>query len=166
MNQFADIILPLAVSQPYTYRLPQELAGRVVVGSRVVVPLGRRKYYTGIVFRLHATLPATVDASALKDVAELVDEQPLLLPAQLQFWEWMAQYYMCTLGEVMKAALPSGLKLESESAVRKHPDFSDFDALTERESRVLDALSAEKGESLASLQRELNIDNCAPFAGA
>ena len=163
MNQFADIILPLAVSQPYTYRLPQELAGRVVVGSRVVVPLGRRKYYTGIVFRLRATLPATVDASALKDVAELVDDHPLLLPAQLQFWEWMAQYYMCTLGEVMKAALPSGLKLESESVVRKHPDFSDFDALTERESRVLDALSAEKGESLASLQRELNIDNILPL---
>ena len=136
MNQFADIILPLAVSQPYTYRLPQELAGRVVVGSRVVVPLGRRKYYTGIVFRLRATLPATVDASALKDVVELVDEQPLLLPAQLQFWEWMAQYYMCTLGEVMKAALPSGLKLESESAVRKNPDFSDFDVLTDRKSVV------------------------------
>ena len=161
-NLFADIILPLAVSQPYTYRLPETLAASVTVGSRVVVPLGRRKYYTGIVCRLHNVLPDGVEETALKEVTEVVDERPLLLPAQLELWRWMAQYYMCTLGEVMKAALPSGLKLESESIVRANPDFADYDALSERESRILDALPDEKGMSLANLRRSLHADNVLP----
>lgn len=81
------------------------------VGSRVVVPLGKSKRYTGIVIRLHEG----VVTPELKSVEELVDERPLLLENQLQLWRWMANYYMCCPGEVMKAALPSGLKLESET---------------------------------------------------
>ena len=85
------------------------------MGSRVVVPLGKRKQYTAIVVRCPGT-PAAAGIQ-IKEILEVVDEAPLLLPAQLEMWRWMAHYYMCTPGEVMKAALPSGLKLESEAFV-------------------------------------------------
>lgn len=94
--------------------IARTLEGRVVVGSRVVVPLGKNKRYTGIVIRLHEEL-ANFDEERIKTVEELVDERPLLLEEQIALWRWMAQYYMCCPGEVMKAALPAGLKLESET---------------------------------------------------
>lgn len=111
---FADILLPLAIPGAYTYRLPAKLQEAVSVGSRVVVPLGKKKRYTGIVVRLYDHAPQTT-VEQLKEVEEVVDAKPLLLPQQLELWRWIAQYYMCYPGEVMKAALPSGLKLESET---------------------------------------------------
>lgn len=110
-----DVVLPLALPGAFTYALPESLAGKVTVGSRVVVPLGKRKQYTAIVVRCPGT-PAAAGIQ-IKEILEVVDEAPLLLPAQLEMWRWMAHYYMCTPGEVMKAALPSGLKLESEAFV-------------------------------------------------
>lgn len=110
-----DVVLPLALPGAFTYALPENLAGKVTVGSRVVVPLGKRKQYTAIVVRCPGT-PAAAGIQ-IKEILEVVDEAPLLLPAQLEMWRWMAHYYMCTPGEVMKAALPSGLKLESEAFV-------------------------------------------------
>ena len=112
MSHYADIVLPLAVPGAYTYRVPPTLGKNLVVGSRVVVPLGKSKRYTGIVIRLHDG-NNTVEAEKIKDIEELVDEHPLLLPQQIELWRWMAHYYLCCPGEVMKAALPSGLKLES-----------------------------------------------------
>lgn len=108
---FADVVLPLAVPGAYTYLLPDEMVAKVVIGTRVVVPLGKTKRYTGIVIRLHDNSPGI----SYKEVEEIVDSRPLLLPQQIDFWRWMANYYMCFPGEVMKAALPSGLKLESET---------------------------------------------------
>ena len=108
---FADVVLPLAVPGAYTYLLPDEMVAKVVIGTRVVVPLGKTKRYTGIVIRLHDNSPGV----SYKEVEEIVDSRPLLLPQQIDFWRWMANYYMCFPGEVMKAALPSGLKLESET---------------------------------------------------
>lgn len=108
---FADVVLPLAVPGAYTYLLPESMVGKVTVGTRVVVPLGKSKRYTGIVIRLHGNAAGI----AYKEVEEIVDSRPLLLTQQIDFWRWMANYYMCFPGEVMKAALPSGLKLESET---------------------------------------------------
>ena len=108
---FADVVLPLAVPGAYTYLLPDEMVAKVVIGTRVVVPLGKTKRYTGIVIRLHDNSPGI----SYKEVEEIVDSRPLLLPQQIDFWRWMANYYMCFPGEVMKAELPSGLKLESET---------------------------------------------------
>lgn len=135
-----DVVLPLAVPGAFTYQLPAALAEQVVVGSRVVVPLGKRKYYTAIVIRRPGTFP--VDTEGLKPVADLVDAAPLILPRQLDFWRWMANYYMCTPGEVMKAALPSGLKLESETRVSLAEGFTEED-----EETLADAIS--KGEENA-----------------
>lgn len=137
---FADVIVPLALHGVLTYRLPVSLAGKVGVGFRVIVSVGKRKQYTGIVLRLHGEAPAR--DFALKEVADVVDTAPLLLPQQLEFWQWLSEYYMCTLGEVMKAALPSGLKLESETLVSRNADFDGEERLKGNEIRILDALDA------------------------
>lgn len=109
---YADVILPLALYGSLTYRVPEALASQVSVGQLVVVPV-KRKNYTAIVIRLHQD--ATADK--MRDVICIADPQPLVTPDQLQLWRWMAQYYMCTPGEIAKAALPSGFK-DSESATK------------------------------------------------
>lgn len=83
----------------------------VQVGCRVIVPFGRSKYYTAIVSRIHEEKP---EGYSVKPVSELIDTTPILLSSQLEFWGWMADYYLCALGDVYKAALPAGLKLESD----------------------------------------------------
>ena len=140
---YADIVLPLAVPGAYTYRVPASLEARITIGSRVVVPLGKNKRYTGIVIRLREDAPA-LDEDRIKTIEELVDERPLLLESQIELWRWMAQYYMCFPGEVMKAALPAGLKLESETlfSVAEEADPND-EGHDEAEREVLRALMAK-----------------------
>lgn len=155
MSHFADIVLPLAVAGAYTYRLPKDLEDRVVVGSRVVVPLGKSKRYTGIVIRLHEG-NSSIDHSRIKDVEELVDERPLLLPQQIELWRWMAQYYLCHPGEVMKAALPAGLKLESETLLVATEDADPEDEqFTAAERALLYALKEPK--SLQAVRKSLPL---------
>lgn len=132
----ADVVLPLAVPGAYTYRLPSPMEGHVSVGSRVVVPLGKNKRYTGIVIRLYEAAAAAKEDVDFKDIEELVDERPLLLEHQITFWRWMANYYMCCPGEVMKAAMPSGLKLESETTYAVSEDFVFDDETAENFSEI------------------------------
>ncbi|MCD8310339.1 MAG: primosomal protein N' [Prevotellaceae bacterium] len=112
METFVDVILPLPLRRTFTYSLPQGIAGAVRTGCRVTVPFGRKNYYTGIVKAVHYTRPMEYE---VKPVAALPDAQPVLLPRQLKFWEWLSDYYLCSLGDVFKAALPSGLKPESDA---------------------------------------------------
>jgi len=110
MAHFADIVLPLA--QPaYTFSLPEEWAG-IVPGQAVVVQFGARKFYTGIVWRVHDRRP---DFKRIKPVRRLLYDRPLLSSEQMAFWKWIASYYMCTLGEVMRAALPALMKPSADS---------------------------------------------------
>ena len=153
----ADVVLPLALPGAYTYALPQELAGRVSVGSRVVVPLGKRKYYSAIVIRRPGTPPPA--GAELKSITDVVDEAPLLLPQQIKLWRWMARYYLCMPGEVMKAALPAGLKLESEMLVEAAPEFTaeDYALLSAREKSLVDALAGEKAVNVATLEKKIGL---------
>lgn len=116
---YVDVVLPLAVPL-YTYSVPESLRSMVQVGCRVVVQLGLRKMYTAIIYAVHTNKPRTL---TIKDIDSVLDEFPIVTKKQLELWDWMADYYMCTLGDVMKAALPSGLKLESETALSVNPDF-------------------------------------------
>ena len=112
-QQYADIILPLAIDAPaYTYGIPEELAERVVPGVRVIVSLGRKKYYSGVVYRVHDERP---EAKRLKQIESVVDTAPVVTGEQLRLWEWIASYYMSSLGMVMRAALPTGLKMDGRS---------------------------------------------------
>lgn len=151
MPHFADILLPLALENTLTYGIPSDL--QLAVGQRVVVPLGKRKRYTGIVTRLHDEAPA--EGVELKYVEEVVDEAPLLLPAQLQFWEWLANYYICTKGEVLKAALPSGLKLESEMRLIRAESPADVNGMTPLQQAIYHLLDAEKTTTLEDITSKL-----------
>jgi primosomal protein N' (replication factor Y) len=107
-----DIILPLAISDVYTYNIPETIQ-YPQIGSRVLVPIGR-KSIIGIIYRRHeGELAPNIK---VRDIIQVIDEQPIVTPKQLQLWEWLAQYYMCTLGEVMAAALPSEIIDDNYSA--------------------------------------------------
>jgi primosomal protein N' (replication factor Y) (superfamily II helicase) len=139
---FADVLLPIPLPGYYTYRVPYELNDIVQPGLRVVVQFGKKKIYTAIIRKIHSIAPKVSD---IKYILSLLENDPLVNEKQMQFWEWIASYYMCTPGEVMNAALPSALKLESETKITLNPDFNgDLSALTEKEILIAEALSAQK----------------------
>lgn len=118
---YADIALPVKVPMLYTYRVPEEIREAVSLGVRVIVQFGKKRVVTGIIEKLHHTPPEVYVA---KPILELLDTEPIVTEPQMTTMRWMAQYYMCTLGEVINAALPSGLKLSSESRIQLHPDHN------------------------------------------
>ncbi|MDN3723798.1 primosomal protein N' [Aequorivita sp. SDUM287046] len=112
---FLDVILPIPLKQSFTYSVNNDEAAFLKPGMRVAVPFGKAKVYTGIVFQVHAQQPMGYET---KSIDHILDEEPVITPLQLKHWEWMAAYYMCSLGEVIKAALPSAFLLESETIIK------------------------------------------------
>lgn len=156
MKKYVDVILPLPLPKSFTYSLPDEGAEDVQMGCRVVVPFGRKKFYTAIVCNVHYYAPTDYE---VKEISAVLDTSPILLPMQFKFWEWLSEYYLCTQGDVYKAALPSGLKLESETIVEYNPDFEADVPLPEREQRILDLLSNELEQSVTKLEKESGFKN-------
>jgi primosomal protein N' (replication factor Y) len=113
-NHFADIILPLAVKGTFTYRIPEELNLKISPGSRVLIQFGHKKLYSGIVNRIHNNSPSAIN---IRPIIRVLDPFPVVNEIQLKFWLWISEYYMCSVGEVMKAALPSDLCLEGVATV-------------------------------------------------
>jgi primosomal protein N' (replication factor Y) len=146
---FVDVILPLPLPRLYTYRVPFELNDRVVIGGRVIVQFGAKKTLSCIVAAVHEQAPKEYQA---KYILEFIDDAPVVTQPQLKLFRWMADYYLCTLGEVINAALPSALKLSSESRIQLHPAFereaSEY-PMTIQEDKILDALgNLEDAKSL------------------
>ncbi|WP_257656248.1 replication restart helicase PriA [Parapedobacter lycopersici] len=135
---FVEVVLPLAISKLYTYRVPGGWNDRVAAGKRVIVQFGKNKVYAAVVYRVSDRSPERYEAKYILDV---LDDFPIVGARQLQLWDWMAAYYMCTLGEVMQAALPAALKLASETkivaAAGEHVDRS---TLSDKEYLIMDAL--------------------------
>ena len=131
MPLFADIILPLALpKRTYTYSIPESVASLVQAGVRVEVQFGRSKRDSGLVERVHQDAPDY----ALKPILSVLDEVTVVTPQQFKLWDWMADYYCCTLGEVMSAALPGHLKLTSETRLVFNAAYGDtFSALDSEE---------------------------------
>ena len=117
---FAELLLPVPVPKLFTYRVPKSLSEKILVGQRAIVPFGDRKILTGIIISLHDTPPKEYEA---KSIFDLLDDYPAISDIQYKLFQWIAEYYMCSVGEVMNAALPSGLKLSSESMVQLNPGF-------------------------------------------
>ncbi|MCA6433875.1 MAG: primosomal protein N', partial [Cytophagales bacterium] len=117
---FADLIIPVPIPRLFTYRVPKLLNEKIKTGQRVIVPFGKKKIVTGIIFSVHENPPKDYEA---KSILELLDESEVIYPQQFKLYQWIADYYLCTLGEVMIAALPSGLKLSGESKVQINPNF-------------------------------------------
>lgn len=153
MSTYVDVILPLPLAGSYTYRLPASCEADVRTGSRVVVQFGIKRYYTAIVLRKHNDTPQ--GDYEVKEVSEVLDAAPIVLPTQLKLWQWIADYYMCPIGEVYKASLPSGLKMESETVVQLNTDFIANTPLKEREQALLDALALSPKQRVQQL-----IKNC------
>lgn len=156
MKRYVDVILPLPLPKSFTYSLPDEYAEEVKIGCRVVVPFGRKKFYTAIVRNVHYCAPTEYE---VKEISALLDASPILLPNQFKFWEWIADYYLCAQGDVYKAALPSGLKLESETIVEYNPDFEADAPLPEREQRILDLLAIDSQQCVTKLEKESGVKN-------
>ena len=156
MKKYVDVILPLPLPRSFTYSLPEDGMEDIQPGCRVVVPFGRKKYYTAIVCNVHYCPP---EGYEVKEITTVLDTSPVLLPFQFKFWEWLADYYLCTQGDVYKAALPSGLKLESETIVEYNPDYEAEGSLPEKEQKILDLLSQEPEQSVTRLEKESGIKN-------
>ena len=126
-----------------------------------MVPFGRKKYYTAIVARLHDVMPQGYE---VKEILSILDDRPVLRRPQLRFWEWIADYYLCSVGDVYKAALPSGLKLESETVVTLNAEFEepDDDRLKEREWMLLAALGKRSRMTVQELEKESGMHNILP----
>ena len=141
MPRFAETLLPLAIPGTYTYRIPEDM--KLAIGMRVLVPFGRKKIFTAIVVMLHDKEPKGYD---VKEILGPLDSKPILRHPQLEFWQWIADYYLCSVGEVYKAAVPSGLKVESETTISANPDFEESKPgqLSDRERVILD-FTAQRG---------------------
>lgn len=140
---FADLLLPVPIAKFFTYRVPLHFKESVKTGQRAIVQFGDRKIITGIIVRLHHDPPRDYEA---KYILEILEDHAVLGEVQLKFFQWMAEYYACTVGEVLNAALPSGLKLSSESKVQINPRLNleeTEDQFSEKELLLLRTLQQE-----------------------
>ncbi|MFA7081890.1 MAG: primosomal protein N', partial [Bacteroidales bacterium] len=158
---FAEVILPLPLPSTYTYRIPFEWNDLVKKGQRVVVQLGNKKIYSGIVFDVHDKAPKV---SSVKYILSILDEEPIISELSFSLWQWIASYYMCYLGDVMSAALPSALRLKSETKIIIHPDFyGDITSLSEEESRVFEVVSRKESIEIKDAIQTTGNDNILPL---
>ena len=152
---FVDVIVPIRLPGTFTYRVPVDLEEHTQVGCRVIVQFGKRKVYTGIVAQVHDLPPTKYEAKYILDV---IDSIPSVNPLQLQLFQWMAKYYMCTAGEVLNVALPSGLKVSSESFIQLNPTFElGVKEFTEKELQVIQTLESVDRISFDDLPDLLGI---------
>ncbi|HZJ79562.1 MAG TPA: primosomal protein N', partial [Dysgonamonadaceae bacterium] len=124
MSLFADVILPLALADSYTYAIPNELENTIQPGHRVIVPFGKSKFYTAIVLRVHQNRPQDI---SLKEIHSQLDSIPIVNQYQLKLWQWISFYYMAPMGDVYNAALPAQLKLESKAYVSLSANYQEVD---------------------------------------
>ena len=157
--KYVDVILPLPLANTFTYSVPDEWADVVRIGMRVVVPFGKKKMYTAVIYVIHSVTPTIYEA---KDILCLLDNEPILRHPQLKFWDWVSSYYQAFLGDVYQAAVPAGLKLESETQVRINPDYEAETLLSEKEQKLLDALSDGKTTTVTELNKITEMRDTLP----
>lgn len=160
VTYFVDVLLPLPLSSLFTYRVPYELGEDISFGMRVIVPFGRSKLYSALVVRVHQKAPQVTP----KYVLDIIDNKPIVSERQYRLWQWIAEYYMCTVGEVMAAALPSALKLASETQVRLHPSFSgDVTILNEYELAIVETLAYRESMTVDEVAKTAQIQKIIPI---
>jgi len=154
---FADVLLPVPIPQFFTYRVPFEFNEVIGVGYRVIVQFGKRKVITGVVARIHENPPKVYQA---KYIIDILDDEPTVNEKQLELFQWMASYYMCTPGEVLNVGMPSGLKLNSESKIQLNPEYLSTGApvdFTDQEHKILSVLERDQVISYSDAARILQI---------
>ncbi len=158
---FAEVILPLPLYSTFTYSVPPEMEALVQAGSRVLVQFGKKKYYTAIVEATHSEQPSY----EVKPIMAVLDSSPIVRYPQLKLWRWIADYYLCSPGEVFKAAVPTGLKPESETFVSLNPDYEPDEEnplkLTDRQALVIQTLQQNQRMRISEIEGELKLRNAA-----
>ena len=162
---YAELILPLPLKRLFTYAVPETFARDIAVGMRAIVNFGARKLYTGIVYRL--TDRCDMPEESVKPISLLIDTAPIVTDAQLRLWRTVADYYCCPLGEVYKAAVPGGLRLESESVIIRNngEDTETESGLTRNEMKILDSVSDGKPHTINEITTNTGIKNPLPAIG-
>ncbi|WP_305276902.1 primosomal protein N' [uncultured Muribaculum sp.] len=158
---YAEVILPLPLFGTFTYSIPTTLEGKAAVGHRVIVPFGRKKYYTGII---ESITPVAPEGFEVKDISSVLDPWPVVKHPQLKLWEWIAEYYLCTAGDVYKAAVPAGLKVESETFIELNPDYEEMpDArMTDREAIIMQSLDHNGKMTPAEISKKTGLNSIEP----
>ena len=157
MQYYVNVILPLALPGTFTYAVPPELENALQPGRRAVVQFGKRKLYTAIIAEVHREKPLDFQP---KDLHSVLDQSPVIHDLQLNFWRWLADYYLATLGDVMQASLPAGLKLESEMKITLN-QFAEYDEdeLNDQEYLVMEALQEQNSLSIAEVSDIIQLKN-------
>lgn len=153
MPFFVDIILPLKLQQTYTYLVSETEFEYVSIGMRVSVPFGKTKIYTGIIFNKHKNKPQLYEP---KEIHQIIDNFPIVNPLQLQLWQFISEYYMCQLGEVYKAALPSGLVLENETFIHLNETFVNTKMLSDDEYLIVEAFEKQSILKIQEISQIIN----------
>ena len=157
MQYFIDVILPIPLVKLFTYSINAEESKFLKPGMRVAVPFGKSKLYTAIVFSIHQNAP---DAYEAKDIHQILDEHSVVNTYQLKFWKWISEYYLCSLGDVMRASLPSSFLLESETLISKTVvEITDENELSDEEFIILEALEGQSSLKVSEVSSLLNKKN-------
>lgn len=161
MKYFIDVIIPVPLKKLFTYSITASEADFLKKGMRVAVPFGKSKIYTGIVYKVHSEAPTAYEA---KEIQQILDDTPIVNEKQLQLWQWIANYYMCTLGDVMRAALPSMFILESETVITKNAIKTiDESVLKDDEFLIYEALHHQSSLKIHDVSNILDKKNVLPI---
>jgi len=154
---FIEVILPLSLPKTFTYSVSEAEYHYIKVGMRVAVPFGKSKIYTGLVLDLHQIPPILYEA---KEIHQILDEKPIVNAFQMQHWQWIASYYMCTIGDVFRCAMPSAFILETETIISQKKDTTiDETELTDDEFLIYEALQHQSSLKVQDIMAILNKKN-------
>ncbi len=158
---FAEILLPLPIPGTFTYRVPFELNQKAKLGQRAIVQFGKTKIMSGLIISLTTEVP---DYNSVKYLIDILDDDPIVNEKQLQLWSWISSYYLCYPGEVMQAALPSALKLSSESKIVLSDDFEvDSMTLSDNEFLIVEALQIQPQLTITEVSKIIGYKKVMPL---
>ncbi|MBL4747034.1 MAG: primosomal protein N' [Flavobacteriaceae bacterium] len=159
---FISVVLPIPLTKLFTYRITEEESEFLEIGMRVAVPFGKSRITTALVREIHNTPP---EGYVAKDIFQILDDAPIVNEKQFTHWEWMASYYMCSLGEVFRAAIPSTYLLESETSISLNPEFKEEEHLSEHEFLIFEALQFQSEITIQEITKILDKKNVLPVLG-
>ena len=158
---FIEVILPLQLPKTFTYQVNEAEFSVLKIGMRVAVPFGKSKIYTSLVIDKHQNAPSLYDA---KEIYQIIDEFPVVNPIQIKHWFWIAEYYMCTIGDVFRSAMPSIMLLESETSVVKNTLVADENTeIDDNEFLILEALNYQSAITVATISSIVERKNVFPI---
>ena len=157
---FIDVILPLSLERNFTYAITKAEVDFIKKGVRVAVPFGKNKVYTGIVYNIHHNAPTAYEA---KSIHSILDEFPVVNQFQFKLWEWMSSYYLCSMGEIMRAVMPNAFLLESETIISLNPSAKfETNALKDDEYLVIEALQQQTSLKVDEINAIIDRKNSFP----